>query len=133
MFQRRNPFAQTGWRLPAIDHEARAVDQPLHPGSQTESNDRVSTRPVLSAAPTHRGPTITAPSGGARAARPVPAAVMLGRLLVLFLRLASLFSQHCSPAQPDLAGRVDIDYLDQQLLAFMQLVPHVAHPIFGYL
>src|SRR4051812_16019787 len=44
-------------------------------------------------------------------------------------RCAGLFLKERLPAQTNLARRVDVDDFHEQLLAFLQLVAHVLHPV----
>src|SRR5712691_5621359 len=53
---------------------------------------------------------------------PNPAATALPCLLRLFLK------QRLS-AEPDLAGRIDVDDLHEDLLAFFELIPYILHPV----
>src|SRR5215217_6530655 len=46
-------------------------------------------------------------------------------VLLFLLDRRGLFLEQRLPAQANLAGRVDVDHLDQQLLAFLELVAHV--------
>src|SRR6185503_9277820 len=67
--------------------------------------------------------------GGAR----VSAAIATAQSLVLWGsgRDALFGLQQRLAAQANLAGRVDVDDLDENLFALLQLVPHVLHAVVG--
>src|SRR5262245_50846358 len=64
----------------------------------------------------------TASVGTAGCMRAPPRSALRG-----LLSLRRFFLEQRLAAQTDLAGRVDVDHLHEQLLAFLQLVAHVLH------
>ena len=69
--------------------------------------------------------------GAAIPASTVPAARSIAPLVVpgwSSLMALGYLEQHFS-AQTYLAGRVDVDHFDQDLLAFFQLIAHVLDPV----